>query len=86
MDIFDELDVFKVEGRREGSARMLLTQLKARFGRVPAEAKARILAAKEPALARWSVRVLSAPTLEAVLDDRPRKATPSPARRRARAS
>jgi predicted transposase YdaD len=55
------------EGKREGGARMLLKLLAARFGRVPAEAKAQILAATEPMLARWSLRVLSAPTLDAVL-------------------
>jgi hypothetical protein len=64
MDVLDEL---KREGRVEGEARMLLRLLTARFGSVPAEAKARILAATEPTLARWSLRVLTAPTLEAVL-------------------
>ena len=46
---------------------MLLGLLAARFGAVPAEAKARILAATEPMLTRWSLQVLTAPTLEAVL-------------------
>lgn len=76
----DELDAFKVEGR----VRMLLEQLNARFGRVPAEAKAKILAANEATLTRWGLRVLSEPTLEAVLGARTKKA--APARRRARAS
>jgi hypothetical protein len=57
----------RVEGRAEGGARMLLGLLAARFGAVPAEAKERILAATEPMLARWSLQVLTAPTLEAVL-------------------
>jgi predicted transposase/invertase (TIGR01784 family) len=71
----DVLDVLKREGRVEGraqgrvegGARVLLRQLAARFGPVPAEAKARILGATGPALARWTLRVLTAPTLEAVL-------------------
>jgi hypothetical protein len=81
MDLLDELDVFRDEGRHEASTKMLLALLKARFGRVPAEAKARILAAKEAQLERWSIRVLTAPTLEAVLDEKPKKA--AHARRRA---
>jgi hypothetical protein len=83
--IMDELDVFKVEGRKEG----LLDQLRARFGRVPADAEARVLAAKEATLAQWSIRVLTAPTLEAVLDGKAKKAAPArrpAARKRARAA
>jgi hypothetical protein len=64
MDVLDEL---KREGRVEGGARVLLRLLTARFGPVPAEAKARIVGATWPALVRWSLRVLTAPTLEAVL-------------------
>ena len=105
----DELDVFRVEGRKqgkvegrkqgkvegkaegrqEGAAKVLLLQLKARFGAVPADAKARILAAKEATLARWSLRVLTAPTLDAVLGGKAKKAAPArrpPTRRRARAA
>jgi hypothetical protein len=68
MDVLDELKrEGRAEGRVEGGARMLLGLLAARFGAVPAEAKARVLAATEPTLARWSLRVLTAPTLEAVL-------------------
>jgi predicted transposase YdaD len=67
----DVLDVLKregrAEGRVEGAGRLLLHLLTARFGAVPAEAKARILGATEPTLARWSLRVLTEPTLEAVL-------------------
>ena len=87
--IMDELDVFKVEGRKEGRAQTLLDLLRARFGRVPADAKARVLAAKEATLARWSLRVLTAPTLEAVLDGKAKKAAPArrpAARKRARAA
>jgi len=56
------------EGERKGRAQMLLDQLAVRFGRVPAAARARVLAAEEAALARWSVAVLTAGTLDAVLD------------------
>jgi hypothetical protein len=87
--IMDELDAFRVEGRLEGRAQMLLQQLRARFGRVPADAKARVLAAKEATLTRWSLRVLTAPTLEAVLDGKAKKAAPArrpAARKRARAA
>jgi hypothetical protein len=62
--------------------------LDARFGAVPATVRERILAAGNPTLARWSLRVLTAPTLDAVLEDvpspRPAKktATPRPAPKR----
>jgi histone H3/H4 len=59
----DALDELREEGRVE----TLLEQLASRFGRVPAEAKARIRAANEATLRRWSILVLTAPTLEAVL-------------------
>jgi predicted transposase YdaD len=57
----------RVEGRVEGHAELLLKLLAARFGRVPAETRARILAASEATVTRWSIRVLTAPTIEAVL-------------------
>jgi predicted transposase YdaD len=67
VDVLEELKrEGRLEGRLEGEARSLMRQLAARFGRVPAEAKARILSAKEPTLARWSLRVLTAPTLDDV--------------------
>lgn len=71
MDVLDELkregrEEGERKGRVEGVARILLTLLAARFGAVPAEAKARVLAATEPTLTRWSLRLLTAPTLEAV--------------------
>jgi hypothetical protein len=67
----------RAEGKREGRAKTLLEQLAARFGPVPAEAKAKVLAAKEATLARWSLRVLTAPTLAAVLDGRAKGALPA---------
>ncbi len=62
---------------------MLLAQLAARFGPVPAEAKARVMAASEAALARWSLRVLTASTLTGVLGGPAKSATaPKPPARR----
>ena len=83
----DAMDVYRNEGRvegrkkgrAEGRAKALLEQLTARFGSVPADIKAKILAAKEPTLARWSLQVLTAPTLDAVLGATAKK--PAPARR-----
>ncbi len=81
MDVLDELEAGGTRGRRAPGrahrraqgraqgARALLELLAARFGPVPAEAKAQmqILAATEPALARWSLRVLTEPSLQAVI-------------------
>ena len=88
MDVLDELKrEGRAEGRVEGAARMLLALLTARFGAVPADARERILAATEPMLTRWSLRVLTAPTLAAVLGSattaKPAKKRSSPARRQA---
>jgi predicted transposase YdaD len=81
------------KGRRKGRAQTLLEQLAVRFGAVPAETKAQILASTEATLARWSLRVLTAPTLAAVLDStasKPAKKAAStrrpPARKRARSA
>ena len=79
----------RVEGRVDGRARTLLEQLNARFGPVPPEAKARIHAANEATLARWSLAVLTAPTLAAVLESKVKKAAAPPrpaARKRTRAA
>ncbi|WP_104981519.1 hypothetical protein [Sorangium cellulosum] len=56
-------------GRAQGRAQTLLDLLAARFGAVPAEVSARILAASETALVSWTTRVLTAPTPEDVLGD-----------------
>jgi hypothetical protein len=71
------------EGRVEGRAKTLLEQLRARFGPVPADVKAEILAAPEATLARWSLRVLTEPTLDSVLRTRTRKPAAASRRRRA---
>jgi hypothetical protein len=41
---------------------------------VPAETRAQILAAKQPSLDRWAVRLLTAPSLQAVLGASTRRA------------
>ncbi len=69
------------EGFAQGRAQMLLELLAIRFGKVPAEARTRIKAADEQTLTLWAARVLTAETLEGVLDAR--KAAEKP-RRRAR--
>lgn len=57
----------KREGKREGRAQTLLDLLAARFGPVPADARARVEAADEPTLVKWTHRLLTAPTLDDVL-------------------
>jgi predicted transposase YdaD len=95
MDVLDELrQEGREEGREEGQrigerigrAQLLLRQLTARFGPVPKATRAQILAAKEAALDRWALRVLTAPSLQAVLaasTPRAKKKT-APARRATR--
>ena len=58
---------------------MLLELLAIRFGAVPAKVSAQVMAADEATLSRWAARVLTAPTLENVLDED--RVGPSPARR-----
>jgi hypothetical protein len=54
------------EGRREGEAEVLLRLLRVRFGALPEDVTARLNAADAETLLRWSERVLSAATLDAV--------------------
>ena len=56
----------RAEGRREGEVEILLRLLRLRFGTVPADVTTRVTTADPETLLRWSDRVLSAPTLEAV--------------------
>lgn len=56
------------QARSDGERKMLLRQLRARFGELPAGALARIEAAGEADLERWGDRVLHAQTLADVLD------------------
>ncbi|MFT3769730.1 MAG: hypothetical protein QM820_30200 [Minicystis sp.] len=64
----DALVEFEREGRRAGRAQMLLEQLSARFGRIPTATRAGIETASEARLVRWALRVLTEPTLAAVLE------------------
>jgi hypothetical protein len=57
----------RAEGLRVGEAEVLLRLLRIRFGALPAEIEARISTADAGTLLRWSERVLSAPSLEALL-------------------
>ena len=59
----------RAEGRREGEVEILLRLLRLRFGTVPADVTTRVTTADPETLLRWSDRVLSAPTLEAVFAD-----------------
>jgi hypothetical protein len=65
----------RVEGRVEGRAKMLLEQLAAKFGPVPAAVTARVMDADEATLGRWSLRLLTETSLAAVLD-RPKAKPP----------
>jgi predicted transposase YdaD len=55
------------EGRRQEAADILLRQLQGRFGPIPEAVRSRVEAADRTTLEQWSNRVVSAPTLEAVL-------------------
>jgi predicted transposase YdaD len=61
-------DEGRAEGRQAGEAEMLLRLLRLRFGPLSMEVTARVTAAGTETLLRWSERVLSAPTLDAVFD------------------
>jgi len=54
------------EGRRQGEVEVLLRQLRSRFGALPEDVTARLNAADAETLLRWSERVLSAASLDAV--------------------
>jgi predicted transposase YdaD len=57
----------RAAGRQEGEAEMLLHLLRLRFGALPVvEVEARVTAADAETLLRWSERVLTTPSLEAV--------------------
>jgi flagellar biosynthesis/type III secretory pathway protein FliH len=57
------------EGRQEGQCDLLLKQMRLRFGTLPVRILARIRNADPAQLERWAERILTAPTLDAVLDD-----------------
>jgi len=54
------------EGRRQGETEVVLRQLRLRFGALPEDVTARINTADAETLLRWSERILSASTLDAV--------------------
>ena len=56
-------------GVQHGEARVLTSQLRLRFGELPAAARQRLDTADADTLLRWSTRVLTAQTLAEVLDD-----------------
>jgi hypothetical protein len=57
------------QGRQEGQAHLLLKLLSLRFGELSPETTARVRAADEQALERFSERVITASTLTGVFDD-----------------
>ncbi|MEP7125494.1 MAG: Rpn family recombination-promoting nuclease/putative transposase [Byssovorax sp.] len=96
MTIFEEIELKgerrgerrgRVEGRAQGRAQTLVEILTVRFGSVPAETSATIMAASEAMLTRWTGRVLTAPTLDAVIAEAPARSSSArtvAARKRAR--
>lgn len=56
----------RAEGLRVGEAEILLRLLRARFGALPVEVEARVSTADAETLLRWSERVLTAPSVEAI--------------------
>jgi predicted transposase/invertase (TIGR01784 family) len=59
-----------VEGKAEGRAEVLLRQLTARFGPLPADLTARVRSASSDALDHWALRILDARSLAEVFVDR----------------
>ena len=58
----------RIEGRVEGEARLLRKLLEHRFGTLPAWASDKLNSAAEQDLESWAEAVLSAPSLETVLN------------------
>jgi hypothetical protein len=59
----------RAEGRVQGRVEMVLRQLTARFGPLPAELTARVRSASSDALDRWALRILDASSLTEVFAD-----------------
>ncbi|MBB4286558.1 Rpn family recombination-promoting nuclease/putative transposase [Roseospira goensis] len=57
---------WRAEGKAEGKAEILMRLAERRFGAIPADRRARILAADEATLDAWIDHLLDAPDLEAV--------------------
>jgi hypothetical protein len=60
----------RVEGVVEGESRLLKRQLERRFGALPSWASDKINSAAEQDLESWGEAVLTAPTLDAVFDNK----------------
>jgi hypothetical protein len=61
------LELGEQRGRQRGEAALLLRLMERRFGTLPDWARDRVLAADTALLEDWSLRLLDAPTLEAVV-------------------
>jgi len=57
------------EGRQEGEARVVLRQLRLKFGPLPSEIEERVRSADAGRLLEWSDRVLTAGHLEDIFRD-----------------
>lgn len=57
------------QGIPQGIRRALLSQLRLKFGDVPADVTARVEAGEVAALERWTERVLTATTLDDIFAD-----------------
>jgi hypothetical protein len=55
------------QGREQDRREVVLEQLSERFGTLPDDAVARVMAAGMDQLRKWTRRILSAPTLDDVL-------------------
>ncbi len=66
-----EMSQSRKDGRREGERRVLLKQLRLRFGELPAAVVARIEAAEVAELDVWTERIMTASQLEDVLGSTP---------------
>jgi hypothetical protein len=58
----------EAKGRQEGQRGIVLKQLRIRFGEVPDRVVARLDAATSEQLDRWAERILTAKTIDDVLD------------------
>ncbi|MEO5333427.1 MAG: DUF4351 domain-containing protein [Magnetococcus sp. YQC-5] len=57
------------KGQREGAARMLTRLLQRRFGELPTWVSEKLAKAELPSLEEWGLRILDAPTLDALFSD-----------------
>jgi predicted transposase YdaD len=55
------------QGMRQGEAQILLRQLSLKFGEIPADKKRLVESADTESLKRWSERILSATSMDEVL-------------------